>query len=196
MDPRTRKEILGQWEARLVDGPRDRRTRDVLDRDLEGSPLKGAPLRQRLRNWRPEADGYIASLGGPLPYMLRLKLIEDIEAEEERRLAALWRRVAVRAADDASFAALWRRLAARRSFHVVNDLIDAHNRWYPAEARLPMDPRTGDFVRPNGRSYRRQPLDAAWVLERFPADRAVALGAPAAAPGAVPGSAPAATPAP
>jgi hypothetical protein len=36
------------------------------------------------------------------------------------------------------------------------------------EARLPMDPRTGDFVKVDGKPYRRRPLDAAWVLERFP----------------------------
>ena len=32
-----------------------------------------------------------------------------------------------------------------------------------------MDPRTRDFVKVGGRSYRREPLDAAWILERFPA---------------------------
>jgi hypothetical protein len=52
-------------------------------------------------------------------------------------------------------------------FGEVNDLIERHNRWYPAEARLPMDPRTGDYALVNGRSYRRPPLDAAWALERF-----------------------------
>jgi hypothetical protein len=31
-----------------------------------------------------------------------------------------------------------------------------------------MDPKTGDFVLLDGRPYRRRPLDAAWVLERFP----------------------------
>jgi hypothetical protein len=31
-----------------------------------------------------------------------------------------------------------------------------------------MDPRTGDFVKVDGKSYRRRSLDAAWVLERFP----------------------------
>jgi hypothetical protein len=40
-----------------------------------------------------------------------------------------------------------------------------------------MDPRTRDFVRVNGRPYRREPLDAAWILERFPPDRAAALAA-------------------
>jgi hypothetical protein len=32
-----------------------------------------------------------------------------------------------------------------------------------------MDPKTRDFVRVGGRDYRRDPLDAAWILERFPA---------------------------
>ena len=180
MDPRTRKDILGQWEARVVDGPADRRLREKLDRDLEGSPVKGAPLRQRLRNWRLEADGYIASMGGPLPYMQRLKLIEDLTAEEERRLGAVWAGLARRATDAAAFAEQWQRLARGRRFHVINDLVELHNRWYPMEARLPMDPRTGDFVRVNGKPYRRRPLDAAWVLERFPADYDAALAAAAA----------------
>jgi hypothetical protein len=35
-----------------------------------------------------------------------------------------------------------------------------------------MDPRTGDYALVGGRPYRREPLDAAWVLERFPASRA------------------------
>jgi len=32
-----------------------------------------------------------------------------------------------------------------------------------------MNPRTKDYVLVNGRSYRREVLDAAWILERFPA---------------------------
>ena len=51
----------------------------------------------------------------------------------------------------------------------MNDLIDRHNRWYPIEARLPMDPRTGDYVLVNGEPYRRRPLDERWIFERFPA---------------------------
>ena len=50
----------------------------------------------------------------------------------------------------------------------MNDLIDRHNRWYPVEARLAMNPRTGDFVPVGGRPYRIEPLDAGWVLERIP----------------------------
>ena len=65
----------------------------------------------------------------------------------------------------------WRKreLAESWDFDEVNELIDRHNRWYPLEARLPMDPRTGDFVLVNGEPYWKRPLDARWVLERFPA---------------------------
>ena len=59
----------------------------------------------------------------------------------------------------------------------MNELIERHNRNFPAEARLAMDPRTRDFVRINGRSYLREPLDARWILDRFPADREAALPA-------------------
>ena len=58
--------------------------------------------------------------------------------------------------------------AERWSFDEVNDLIERHNRWYPAESKLPMDPRRGDFVLVNGRDYRRRPLDAEWILARHP----------------------------
>jgi hypothetical protein len=37
-----------------------------------------------------------------------------------------------------------------------------------------MDPRTGDFALVNGEDYRKRPLDAAWALERFPAELSAA----------------------
>ena len=72
--------------------------------------------------------------------------------------------------DAESFAEAWRELAARWSFAEVNELIASHNRNFPAEARLAMDPRTRDFVRINGHPYVRELLDADWILERFPPD--------------------------
>lgn len=46
--------------------------------------------------------------------------------------------------------------------------LDEHNRWYPVERDLPMNPRTGEYVPVAGRSYRRPVLGPAWVLEQFP----------------------------
>lgn len=129
--------------------------------ELEINPLSGRPLKRRIRRFRVEADRYLASLGGPLPYMQRLKQIDD---ETERQAALLAAAYAEHGGDPAA----WRRIVAHWNFSEVNDLIERHNRWYPVEARLPMDPRTRDYVKVGGRPYSREPLDAAWILERFP----------------------------
>jgi hypothetical protein len=107
--------------------------------------------------------------------MRRLRAIEDALEQHERRLGEAWRMLAAEREDPAEFAAAWRGAAGSWSFAEVNELIERHNRNFPAEARLAMDPRTRDFVRINGRSYLREPLDADWILERFPADRDAAL---------------------
>ena len=152
------EEILGEWGIRDVTPP-SQREREQLAADGELNPLVGRPLRRRLRNFRPAPDSYIASLGGPLPYMQRLRQIEALTREHLARLEEAY---AERPAD-------WPAVAARWDFDDVNDLIERHNRWYPVEARLAMDPRSRDFVKVGGRPYRRDPLDSAWVLERFPA---------------------------
>jgi hypothetical protein len=107
--------------------------------------------------------------------MRRLRAIEDALEQHERRLGEAWRALAAELEDPAEFALAWRELAGTWSFAEVNELIERHNRNFPAEARLAMDPRTRDFVRVNGRSYLRRPLDASWILDRFPADRDTAL---------------------
>ena len=161
MDKREREAILKQGATR-PETPRDRREREALAEDLRGNPLAGAPLRQRLRNFRPDADAQIAALGGPLAWMRRLRAIEHAIHEHERQLALAY---TTTGSPDA-----WRALAARWDFTEVNELIERHNRHYPAESRLPMNPRTGDFVLINGRPYTREPLDADWILNRFPPD--------------------------
>ena len=163
-----RERILGEqrWTGETVRDARDRR---ALEQDLEFNTLKGKPLRQRLRGAPPSVETYVVSLGGPLPYMQRLRTIEEETAEHERRLAEARRELADEVGRDVErFAARWRAIAERWSFYAVNELIEKHNRYFPIEARLPMDPRTGDFVRIGGERYDLQPLDTDWVLERFP----------------------------
>ena len=168
MDPRDRKAVLGQWEVRDPT-PVELEDARKLARELEGSPLNGKPLPDRVR-LRAPADSYILSLGGPLPYMRRRRRIDEEAAAHERRLEEAWRELARQASGPEEFDRRWRDLARRWVFDAVNELIAAHNRWYPAEARLPMDPRTGDFVLVGGKPYHLRPLDSAWILERFPAE--------------------------
>ena len=79
------EEILGEWGIRDVTPP-SQRERELLDADRDLNPLVGRPLRRRLRNFRAEPDNYLASLGGPLPYMRRLRQIETLIEQHRARL--------------------------------------------------------------------------------------------------------------
>ena len=74
----------------LPETPRDRRNLEGLEADLRDSPLRGRELPLRLRNFRPDAGSYLASLGGPLPYMARLREIDALTIQHEQRLAAAY----------------------------------------------------------------------------------------------------------
>ena len=165
-----REQILKQG-VMSAETPRDRRDREALAEDIRSTGLNGRRLRLRLRNFRPSADGYLSALGGPLPYMVRLRTIAEQTAEHERGLGAARDELLAAGLADDAFVAAWTDTVSHWSFDEVNALIDAHNRYYPAESRLPMDPRTRTYALVGGEDYRRRPLDVAWALERFPAQQ-------------------------
>lgn len=168
MNRRERERILGEHAPR-ENTVLEQRLADRLDEDLKGSPVRGRPLERRLRNFSLAADRYALSLAGPPAHSRRLREIEEETAAHEESLRAAWTElVARRRGDPQGFARDWRRAAKRWRFDAVNELIDRHNLFYPAEARLPMDPRTRDFVLVGGRPYRIRPLDAEWILAGFP----------------------------
>ncbi len=160
MDPREAKEILGQG-ATKPETPRDREERRIIEADLATSPVRGKPLPQRPRNFRPDPESAVRALGGPTMWMRRLRAIEDAFDQHVEQLDAAYRET-----DPAH----WESVARGWNFSEINALIEQHNAYFPAEARLPMDPQTRDFIQINGRPYQREPLDAAWILSRWPAD--------------------------
>src|SRR5919201_3234153 len=119
-----------------VETPRDKREREALEFDLLDSPVTGKPLRRRLRNFRPGADAALRALGGPLAWMRRLRTIENLVAEHETRLSAAWEELRALLPDEAEFARAWQELAEAWRFDTVNELIERHNRYFTAEARL------------------------------------------------------------
>jgi hypothetical protein len=154
------EEIIGEWGVRDVT-PASAAERDRLAAEHELNPLAGESLPRRIRRFGAQPHTYLASLGGPLPYMRRARLIDE---ETERHRLRLDEAHALYGDDPAA----WRRIAERWNFSEVNDLIERHNTWYPVEAHLPMNPRTQDYVEVGGRPYRREPLDAGWILRQFP----------------------------
>lgn len=178
MDQAERDAILRQGVV-LPETPRERRELAALEEDLESIALRGKPLPVRARAFRPSAEAYLVATRGPLPYMLRLREIEQGTVELEDSLREGWQALAVDCADEPErFRREWVSRVRALRFDDLNDLIDRHNRWYPVESRLPMDPRRGDYALVNGRDYRLEPLDAAWVLERFPPELSSPVSVP------------------
>lgn len=139
-----------------------------LERSREDDATVGKPLSRRARQTKRTVEAYLRA-GGVPRYMERLR---DIDAElslHAFRLGRVYRSLErAHGHDRDEFARRWLERARTWSFDRVNELIREHNLWYPAETGLAMDPRTGDYVRRRGRSYRRAEVGVEWVLERFP----------------------------
>jgi hypothetical protein len=141
-----------------------------IERSFEDTQVVGKPLSRRARQTRRSVEAYLKA--GVLPrYMERLREIERETDDHKKRLERAYQALKEEhAGDRAEFARRWRARARSWRFDALNELIDEHNEWYPIESQLPMDPRTRDYQRIRGRSYRREPFGADWVLRHFPAD--------------------------
>src|SRR5262249_3893965 len=114
---RAERDAILRQQVVLPETPRQRRELAALEDELRSSPLRGGKLPLRLRNFAPSAEAYLASTGGPLPYMLRLHEIERQTADHEAALGDAWERVAHECAGDAdAFGRRWRAVAVRWSF--------------------------------------------------------------------------------
>jgi hypothetical protein len=140
----------------------------VVKRDLDASTGLGKPISSRARMAQRSVEAYLKAGVRPR-WMERIAEIDHSIAAQRRRFARAYRQVREESADPEEFSRRWREYVGRCRFDELNELIAQHNEWYPIERDLPMDLRTRDYVLVNGRSYRREPLSADWVLAQFPA---------------------------
>ncbi|MEA2396369.1 MAG: hypothetical protein QOJ82_4260 [Solirubrobacteraceae bacterium] len=150
----------------------EQRGRSSVERLIERHSVDrdglGRPLSSRARQTRRSVEAYLKSGLRPR-WMERLADIDRGVATEWRRLERAYRTVQEDCRGEPGvFARRWSMVARSWPFDALNELIHQHNDWYPIERQLPMDPRTGDYVRVGGRSYRRPVLGPEWVLEHFP----------------------------
>ena len=130
----------------------------------------GKPLSSLARSTQRTVEAYLKAGVRPR-WMERVSEIDHAIAFQKRAFGRRYRSLREECGSDhAMFARRWRAVAEAARFDELNELIDQHNDWYPIERDLPMDLRTRDYVLINGRSYRRARLDAAWILDHFPAD--------------------------
>jgi hypothetical protein len=177
----------GRWARRLqLEGMSDEHRRPsseaessaverLLRERTADLPGVGKPLTERARIAQRSVEAYLTGANNPPRWMERVAEI-DRRLRRERRLLAAERR-ALRARlqrDDEGFAGAWRAFATERGrsreYRELNELIRAHNEWYPVERNLPVNPRTGEWVTVGGRSFPRPTVGAEWILRELPAD--------------------------
>ena len=140
----------------------------LVGRSLGDESVLGKPLSRRARQNQRTVEAYLKTGVRPR-WMERIGEIDQGIAMERRRLERVYRALAHECGrDPAEFARRWRARAHAWRFEHLNALIEQHNEWFPVERRLPMDPRTGDYVPVGGRNYRRRVLGPDWVLEQYP----------------------------
>ena len=142
----------------------------LLSRAADGATARGRPLSRRARQTQRSVEAYLKA--GVRPRWM--ERVDEIDQGMRGREAAPGPRLpgaqrGVRRGPGPPSRERWRALARSWRFDHLNVLIEQHNDWYPIERQLPMDPRTGDYVRFAGRSYRRPVLGPHWILEHFPA---------------------------
>ena len=154
-------------EARIAESPPNAGRERGISEHIP-SPL--IPLHERVR---------ALAVGGAPAWSRRLKLIHDLTTAARETLHQEWITLArIHQGNPSRFAAAWTERAARADFSQVNDLIDRHNRYFPAEANLAMDVHTRDYVGFGGGDYRLRYLGTTWVLEHFQADLDMASRSP------------------
>jgi hypothetical protein len=146
----------------------------IVGQDLDEQSGKGRPMSSRATQTQRSIEAYLKAGVRPR-WMERVGDIDAGIARERRHLERAYRALRSEYAGEPQlFAARWRECARGWDFDELNALIEQHNAWYPIERDLPLNPRTGDYVRVGGRSYRRPVLGEEWVLEQFPAPADVA----------------------
>ena len=140
-----------------------------MQRDLDGTTGVGKPISSRARLSQRTVEAYLKAGVRPR-WMERIAEIDDAIKAQKHRLERSYRALREECdGDSALFAERWRAFAGRCRFDALNELIRQHNEWFPIERQLPIDIRTRDYVKIQGRSYRRPLLGPDWVLEKFPA---------------------------
>lgn len=138
-------------------------------------PGVGKPLTERARLARRSVESYLTGANNPPRWMERVREIDQALKRERRLLEAERRALRARFRRDAAgFAQAWRAFAEARGrsaeYRELNELIRAHNEWYPVERNLPVNPRTGEWVTVGGRSFLRPVVGPEWILRELPAE--------------------------
>jgi hypothetical protein len=138
----------------------------VSDRD-KAEPKTSLTSADPPRNFSLSVGERIRALtiGAPA-WSTRKKGIEDLEARWVSALVACHDALVLREASAETISKALDDKAATFDLKKINAQLDIHNRYYPIEASLPIDPKTGDYLVSGRRWFPEEPCTVARLIER------------------------------
>ncbi|HNS95977.1 MAG TPA: hypothetical protein PLJ27_00310 [Polyangiaceae bacterium] len=98
-------------------------------------------------NFKISLEARVRAAAGIPAYMRRKRRIEDLEEAVHRVLEDTYEQaLEEHGGDEQTARNIVREQAQRMDLSLLNDLIDRHNRYYPIEANLPTDIKTGRWM--------------------------------------------------
>ena len=127
----------------------------------ESEPRERSPLEESIdppRNFTISLEDRVRAMAAGAPaYARRKRRIEDALARYERTLRDVAEACMLAGADDETLVRTVTTRAHRLDIAKTNELSASHNRYFPSEANLPLDPRTGAYLH-MGEPFRPEPL--------------------------------------
>ncbi len=98
-------------------------------------------------NFKISLDARVRAAAGVPAYMRRKRRIEDLEEAMRQALVEVYQQALEdNGGDEAAAKNTMQQRAREMDLGLLNDLIDRHNRYYPIEANLPSDVKTGKLM--------------------------------------------------
>jgi len=150
--------------------------RQIAQTLYDDNPYKGKPIYIHSPSFKIGLDEYIKAMDGAPAWVMRLKRIEDWMDQTSAKAHEEWVETALENVDNAgNFRREWMRYVENFDFSRVNKWICDHNEYFPIEANLPYDIRTGKILY-GGRPFKKkQFLGPDWLLNQFPPNLEQAL---------------------
>jgi len=135
-----------------------------FNKDITGKPLEFPQV-----NFTIPLEKKIQALSGPPYYMVRARRIENMIDQLMEDLTAVYKNMIGKwGGRPALFTRKWKKLIDDWPLDRLNDLIEKHNMYYPIEADLRMDPRSGAPMMGSALWEPREKVTVNNLLERFP----------------------------
>ena len=98
-------------------------------------------------NFKISLDARVRAAAGVPAYMRRKRRIEDLEEAMRQALVEVYQQALEdNGGDEQAAKSAMQQRAREMDLGLLNDLIDRHNRYYPIEANLPTDVKTGKLM--------------------------------------------------